>query len=192
MAKKKPRQQAKPTKSEWSVQDQNAICKIVNTGISYGLPASATIVALCEAFPTMNKYKAMWWIRDCKKKITVSPELLSTEEDNNRGLLIMRYECIYGSAMERGDLKTALAAAKELGAIQGIMNEVKQQAKPFNRTNIVTTHNVLAIPQTTIDNLDALTDTQLRIGLSKGELSDEQADFLFKASRGLDTEGDNT
>lgn len=189
MAGRKPSNQPKPKKSEWTVQEQNEICKMIDTGISYGLPDSATIVSLCEAFPTMTKLKAMWWIRDRRKGVAVSTNLLQTQEDNNRGLLIMRYECIYGSAMSRGDLKTALAAAKELGAIQGVMNEVKASGgRPFGKSTTVSTVNVLSIPHSTIENLDALSDTQLRIGLSKGELNEEQANFLFNASRGLPTE----
>lgn len=163
---------------------------IVDMGITYGMPIEAIVVDLCDAFYKMTRSTAVGWINRRKNEIAISKRQLGIDEDTNRGIQILRYENVYALAMQRGDFKSALAAAKELGAIQGVLQTAKTtKIGTATQTNIenMTFAN---IPDSALENLGELTDAQIKMAWVKGEFTEKQAKKLHDESRGLDSEED--
>lgn len=181
----------KPSKQRpWTPAEKEDITTLIHVSLTYGMPIEAIVVDLCDAFYKMTRSAAVGWINRCKNELAVSNRQLGIDEDTNRGIQILRYENVYALAMQRGDFKSALAAAKELGAIQGVLQTAKTtRIGTATQTNIENM-NFANIPDSALENLGELTDAQIKMAWVKGEFTEKQAKKLHDESRGLHSEED--
>lgn len=181
----------KPSKQRpWTPSEKEDITTLISVSLTYGMPIEAIVVDLCDAFYKMTRSAAVGWINRCKNDLAISNRQLGIDEDTNRGIQILRYENVYALAMQRGDFKSALAAAKELGAIQGVLQTAKTtRIGTASQTNIENM-NFAHIPDAALENLGELTDAQIKMAWVKGEFTEKQAKRLYDESRGQSVEED--
>lgn len=174
---------------KWTAAEIEDIYATIDCGLAYGLPTEAIATDLLDTFYLMSRPMAVSYINERRRRIVTSKAQLSVEEDLNRGIQILRYENIYALAMQRGDLRSALAAAKELGAVHGLMERDSPPKQSRSRTVHVEQMNVMGIPEDVLKGLEPTSDQQLELSWINKEFTEEQAKFLVDQSRGVDTTG---
>lgn len=168
--------------------EREDITTIIDCGFAYGLPIEAIVTDLVDHFSKMSRAMAVSYVNARRRQLPVSKARLQMEEDLNRGVQLLRYESVYGLAMQRGDLKAALSAAKEIGAVQGLTADLpSRQGK--SRSVTVETMNVMGIPEDVLKGLEELSDEQLQLSWANGEFTEAQADMLHDLSRGIEHTG---
>jgi hypothetical protein len=173
---------------QWTAGEKEDITTIIDVGLAYGLPVEAIVTDLVDHFSKMSRTMAIAYVANRKREIPVSKARLQMEEDLNRGVQLLRYESIYGLAMQRGDLKAALTAAKEIGAVQGLT--VDMPSKPVKSRSVnVENMNVLGIPDSVLKGLEEMSEEQLQISWANHEFTEDQAKLLYDQSRGIDSTG---
>ncbi len=174
---------------QWTAAEKEDITTIIDVGFAYGLPVEAIVTDLVDHFSKMSRTMAIAYVANRKREIPISKARLQMEEDLNRGVQLLRYEGIYGLAMQRGDLKAALSAAKEIGLVQGLTADMPVKTGRSPRSVNVENMNVLGIPESVLNGLEELSDEQLKISWSNHEFTEDQAKLLYDQSRGIDTTG---
>ena len=172
-----------------SASEREDIITLIDCGFAYGLPVEAIVTDLVDHFSKMSRAMAVGYVTARRRELPVSQARLQMEEDFNRGIQLLRYESVYGLAMQRGDLKSALAAAKEIGAVQGLTADSPSKAPRAPRSVNVETMNVLGIPDAVIKGLEELSEEQLEISWHNQEFTEDQAKLLYDQSRGIQSSG---
>lgn len=172
-----------------TASEREDITTIIDCGFAYGLPVEAIVTDLVDHFSKMSRAMAVGYVTARKRELPVSQARLQMEEDFNRGVQLLRYESVYGLAMQRGDLKSALAAAKEIGAVQGLTADSPTRPSKTARAVNVETMNVLGIPDAVLKGLEELSDEQLEISWHNQEFTEDQAKLLYNQSRGIENSG---
>jgi len=176
---------------QWSAAEREDIATIIDCGFAYGLTTEAIVTDLVDHFYKMTRPMAVSFVASRKRELPVSKAKLQMDEDTNRGIQLLRYESVYALAMQRGDLKAALTAAKEIGAVQGLTAEPVTKATRGRAVNVEQV-NVLGIPESVLQNLEELSDEQLKISWHNQEFTEEQAKYLYDQSRGIETGGEES
>lgn len=189
MPDKPPKVRTKPVISKYAPEHRVHITATIDKGIAYAASNDSVVKTLIETVPQMNRARALALIAWRKRSIAITQARLVTLEDQNRGELILRLECVYALAMERGDVKGALSAAKELGILFGVSSP--QQSTSRSPRNVTHNNVMFNIPDSQLDSLNELTDAQLRHALAKQEVSEPQAQFLVDSRVGLEVEEDD-
>lgn len=173
---------------QWTAAEREDIITLIDCGFAYGLPVEAIVTDLVDHFHKMSRAMAVGYVTARKRELPVSKARLQMEEDLNRGVQLLRYESIYGLAMQRGDFKSALAAAKEIGAVQGLTADAPTKTTRSRSVNVETV-NVLGIPDAVLQGLEELSDEQLQISWHNQEFTEDQAKLLYDQSRGASKSG---
>lgn len=82
---------------------QDAVRKAVDSGLAAGLTNTELINRIQALVPTITKKSAVGWVNARREKLSTSESTLNRDRDRNRGMALLRLECIYAAAFESGD-----------------------------------------------------------------------------------------
>jgi len=167
----------------YNAEQKRAIIDIIDKGLAlFASEAHITTELIENKVVKLSLAACKALIAARKRKLAISKTKLITEEELNRGLAVLRLECIYATAFQRGDYKTALAATKELAEIHGVYIASKPSKVVKTVTN--NTQNVLHITEDVVNSLDQFSDEQLKAALDQQEISPAQAQYLIDRREG--------
>lgn len=163
-------------------EEKMKIIEITKKGILDCTSRHHVIRLIVENVPKVSKRTASIMVNRIVKETARSEARLKLDESMNRGLLIARLEAAYTLAVNRGDVRSAISAAIELAKSQGVYPMAAKQTTPRVVDKSVT--NVLNVTGEAIENLDELSDAQLRAALDRRVVSVKQSRALIDSSNG--------
>ena len=169
-----------------SADERQRVEEIVRNGLAQCYRRETIIRQIVEYCPRLSRATANGWISRILKGIAKSDARLMTDANINRGLYMLRLEQAYALAVERGDIKLALAAASALAEAQGIKSSGSSPASRKLVQNNVdkSTTNILHVTPEGLEDLNELSEAQIRQALNRKEVTPKQAEALVAASNG--------
>jgi len=168
-----------------SPEERQKIVEIVRNGLANCYRRETIIKLIQEYCPRISRATASGWISRTLKEIAKSDARLMTDANINRGLYMLRLEQAYALAVDRGDIKLAIAAASALAEAQGIKATTGGQAKRLVQNNVdKSTTNILQVTPDSLEDLNELSEAQIRQALNRREVTPKQAEALVAASNG--------
>ena len=180
-----PNSEEDSTGSE-TAEERQRIVEIVRNGLANCYRRETIVKLIQEYCPRISRTTASGWISRILKEIAKSDARLMTDANINRGLYMLRLEQAYALAVERGDIKLAIAAASALAEAQGIkQGSGGQGAKRLVQNNIdKSTTNIMHVTPDSVEDLNELSEAQIRQALNRREVTPKQAAALVAASNG--------
>lgn len=179
-----PNSEEDSTGSE-TADERQRIVEIVRNGLANCYRRETIVKLIQEYCPRISRATASGWISRLIKEIAKSDARLMTDANINRGLYMLRLEQAYALAVDRGDIKLALAAASALAEAQGVKQGSGGQTKRLVQNNVdKSTTNILHVTPEGIEDLNELSEAQIRQALNRREVSPRQAEALVAASNG--------
>lgn len=168
-----------------TADERQRIVEIVRNGLANCYRRETIVKLIQEHCPKISRATASGWISRLIKEIAKSDARLMTDANINRGLYMLRLEQAYALAVDRGDIKLALAAASALAEAQGVKQGSGGQTKRLVQNNVdKSTTNILHVTPEGIEDLNELSEAQIRQALNRKEVSPRQAEALVAASNG--------
>lgn len=168
-----------------TADERQRIVEIVRNGLANCYRRETIVRLIMEECPKIGRAVASGWISRLIKEIAKSDARLMTDANINRGLYMLRLEQAYALAVDRGDIKLALAAASALAEAQGVKQGSGGQTKRLVQNNVdKSTTNILHVTPEGIEDLNELSEAQIRQALNRKEVTPRQAEALVAASNG--------
>jgi len=168
-----------------TADERQRIVEIVRNGLANCYRRETIVKLIQEHCPKISRATASGWISRLIKEIAKSDARLMTDANINRGLYMLRLEQAYALAVDRGDIKLALAAASALAEAQGVKQGSGGQTKRLVQNNVdKSTTNILHVTPEGIEDLNELSEAQIRQALNRKEVTPRQAEALVAASNG--------
>jgi len=168
-----------------TADERQRIVEIVRNGLANCYRRETIVKLIQEYCPRISRATASGWISRLIKEIAKSDARLMTDANINRGLYMLRLEQAYALAVDRGDIKLALAAASALAEAQGVKQGSGGQTKRLVQNNVdKSTTNILHVTPEGIEDLNELSEAQIRQALNRKEVTPRQAEALVAASNG--------
>jgi len=170
-----------------SAEERQKIEELVRNGLAQCYRRETIIKLILEHSPKVSRATANGWISRILKGIAKSDARLLADTNINRGLYLLRLEQAYALAVERGDIKSALASASAIAEAQGIKQTTggsTGRGRLVQNNVDKSTTNILHVTPEGLEDLNELSDAQITQALKRKEVTPRQAAALVAASEG--------